>query len=304
MMRMIHVGCHKCGSTFIQDEIFPRLRKVRAVSCSDGRDFPALHDAFFALVHCDDLYFDPLRDRVYGSIRDRLAPHECVLSWEGLSGHHTFALGQGYQIRHIARRLRDLFPEAGILIVIRNQKDLVRSYYMDDVTYGFSISFPDWIAWRRRYHALNYPKYAALIETYQRLFGRDRVRVLLFEEMFNPDLLRRTFESFGVDPAGIEEANLGRRHNPSLGPVGLLGARFVNLRLGSKLNMCDVESRGYHLWRWRYADRLDRLAKRLGLRLPGVEFAGYRDFLREEFAEDNRRASALIGRDLAAAGYP
>lgn len=308
-MRLIHIGCHKCGSTFIQDEVLPRLRRARAAWCSDGPyggRFRKLAKEFFALVHCDDLYFEgALRENVYGAIRRGLGGGEAdVLSWEGLSGHHTFVLGQGYQIRHTAHRLHDIFPEAGILILIRNQRDFLRSYYKDDLVFGFSAPFEAWLEWRKRYHMLNYPRYSHLIATYQEVFGRDQVCVLPFERLFQPNVLRGAFEAFGVPTDGFEDVNWSRRHNPSFGRWGLAGFRLLGRLGGSKLTHLDEEPPLYRRWRWRWGRRVDRAVSLISSNAPALDFVGYEEFLREWYGEDNRRTEAMTGLDLSALGYP
>lgn len=301
-MRLIHIGCHKCGSTFIQDEVFRKLRNPWAVHPGHTKGFLDLLREWFDLVYCADPYFETEKDRVYSAIRSRITSPEAILSWEGFSGHGS-ALGQGYHIPHIARRLRELYPEAGILIIIRNQRTFIASIYKDDVTYGITVPFREWFEWRERYSAHNYVKYSVLIETYQRLFGRSRVRVLLFEELFSEEVFRRLFEEFGVDPAGLEHVDFRRRHNPSFGRLAFLGTLLVNRFAGSKLNLCDRESWLYGRWRWRYAPKIDRWAKRWAWNRLSFDFPGLDERLRKLYHEDNLRTSELIGRDLQAVGY-
>ena len=115
-----------------------------------------------------------------------------IISWEAFSSN---VADRGL----IAERLNKLFPDANILIVIRNQMDSLRSMYAflvqqlgknANLSYGRpSIeSYEKWISEQEEFPHRSYfatLKYYEFITEYWRLFGKEKVTVLLFEELVN-----------------------------------------------------------------------------------------------------------------------
>lgn len=85
----------------------------------------------------------------------------------------------------IARRLKDCFGDAKIIIVIRNQLEILKSMYVEYVHEGFVYSFSDFIKagfWYYHTHFLPSLFYYENIQTYQNIFGKENVMVILFED--------------------------------------------------------------------------------------------------------------------------
>src|SRR5215218_14466 len=112
MRPLLHIGYHKTGTTFLQRRVFPEP----GFSLVAGAK--ALRPAF---VVGDPFGFDPMLVRetfrpAIEKVRERdLVP---VLSAERLSGNPHSG---GYDSKQIAERLAATFPEARVLIVIREQ---------------------------------------------------------------------------------------------------------------------------------------------------------------------------------------
>ena len=306
-MRFIHVGCHKCGSTFIQEEVLPKLRGIEIIFPSEeSLLFQQLKPDLFRLVHTADLYFDEdLKARTFENIRRYTAYDNCCMSWEGLTGHRSMVVMPGFQIEFIAKRLKELFPQTIIFLVLRNQSEFLKSYYKDDATYGLCASFDKWLSYQQRYAGLNYARFSPLVELYQRLFGKEQVVVALFEELFRRDTFEDLFNRAGVDPAGLDDVDYQKRHNAALGGLSLEIMQILSRYGNSKLALADEESEWYRRWRFHYGPLLDKWCKETGT--ASVEIAqppGYDALLKDLYHEDNLRTSKLIGRDLREFGYP
>ena len=113
------------------------------------------------------------------------------ISSEGLSGMGYGSFNNGALIKVIANRIKNIFPNAKIIIIIRNQKAALESLYKDDVKYGYLNDFKSWFIGKRNNCGLDYFKYSKMIEVYQEIFGNDNVKVLLFEKLFNLDYLNK-----------------------------------------------------------------------------------------------------------------
>ncbi len=92
-----------------------------------------------------------------------------------------------------ARRLKGLVPDAHILIVIRNQVDIITSQYRDwpfdprDFTGGASVSIGRWVDFALEYDDeigfLQSLKYDKVVDLYEDLFGTESVSVLCLEHL-------------------------------------------------------------------------------------------------------------------------
>jgi hypothetical protein len=197
----IHVGLQKTATTFLQDEIFPRLREVFYV----GRPYTQENEAFNQLQYADDsLYTDePLKvelDKILKAARGR----NLLISDELFSGYAFYNFSNRGQI---ARRLSQVVPDGEIILFIRNQLDLIKSLHNQYVKLGWidrpldssflhapGIGFSlerwmqgarDWNLARRHvnHRAVLIPDlfdYEKLIGLYARLFSK--VHVFLYED--------------------------------------------------------------------------------------------------------------------------
>lgn len=99
--------------------------------------------------------------------------------WLGWSGTGDRSL--------IAYRLRELFGEARIVFVLRNQYSFLSSLYMHNFIGGKAHTpFETWLedAWASRWNSIfTHLKYHELIAVYARLFGRENTGVFLFEQL-------------------------------------------------------------------------------------------------------------------------
>ena len=200
----IHIGCHKAGSTFIQGELLQKLNNIKPVTYFNKKDY--LENEFLYISQCADIYYD---NKVENSISKYYSEFQNIfISTEGFSGTGYNVFTGGFLIESIAKRLSNIFPDAKILIVIRNQKEAIESYFKDDVKYGYLSNFEAWFNWRLNTYQLNYFKYFNLVKTYQKIFGRDNVKVLLFENLFDFEYLNKSLKEFGVNVSGIDQLTL------------------------------------------------------------------------------------------------
>jgi hypothetical protein len=126
-----------------------------------------------------------------------------VISHERLSGY--FATG-GFDSEAIARRLAAAFPQARVLIIIREQAAMLESFYSQYVSDGGVLPFSKLIRPMSRVlrrapeFDIDYLCYDNLVGCYRSLFGADRVLVLPFELLTSDParFVRRIGEHCGV----------------------------------------------------------------------------------------------------------
>lgn len=187
---LIHVGYHKTGSTFLQNHFFTPCNGFTTEI--NGNRTNIVRD----IVVPDDFLFDPesCRRRYIPHIEEARREGKCfVLSHERLSGYPASG---GYDRKLIADRLAQTFPGARVLIVIREQRSLIRSIYSQYITDGGDMSLGRFLSQPepglRRNPGFRFEVYEfdKLIRYYQRLFGDASVLVLPFE------FLRRDMAQF------------------------------------------------------------------------------------------------------------
>jgi hypothetical protein len=236
-----------------------------------------------------------------------------ALSHERLSGHPHSG---GYDTRPLADRLAAVFPDARILITIREQTSAIVSSYQQYVRSGSANTIRDYLVppemGRNRIPAftLRHFEYDRAIRYYRELFGPDRVLVLAFERFATApvDHVRRIVEFAGVRPAdgAIEALPFGNVVNGSESVLSLGVRRRANQAFGrSRMHPTPlVPLPGVHKWLHRHSRDLDRF-------VPDRLLAARRDRLRaaaeavvgDYFVESNRRLAGLVDFDLAALGY-
>jgi len=182
---ILHVGYKKCASTFLQKGIFPHLCNV----CDLAHDVP-LRERHYIMEES----FDPevFRGIVRGAVRNR--DDDCghvFVSWEDFvqtfdyphrtgvfKGDSRNSLSEN-RFRKILTNLHAAFPAAKIVIIIREQRDLLLSYFR------FHIQASNWntesIAGLCRRYEASFSHYDRCVRSYADTFGRENVRVVPYE---------------------------------------------------------------------------------------------------------------------------
>lgn len=304
---LLHIGFHKAGSTWLQQTLF---EDERAGFVPRG-DAPR-HRLVEEFVVPDALGFDPapLIERYAPAVeRARAAGRTVALSHERFSGYPSSG---GRDRGLIAERLATVFPDARILIIVREQRSLIRSMYSQHVTDGGVESVARFLRTpepglvRKPSFGLACYEFDLLVGAYQRLFGRDRVLVLPVEMLAaDPAGFAGAITGFCGHPAPpletVERANTARPllmqqvqrplnflfyHN-ELSPGALVHVPRFHKRYARTRRAFELLSP-----RW-LEKRLDRRLRR------SIEA-----FVGNHYAASNARTEQLIGRSLAEYGYP
>jgi len=304
---LIHIGFHKTGSTWLQQHFFSE-RSRGFYEIDDAPRHHIVHD----LVTPDAFSYsaDAVRDRYHGFI-ERARAHDCVpvISHERLSGYPPSG---GYDRRLIADRLAETFPEAHILIVIREQIALIRSMYSQYIADGGHQSLEDFLhhpeprLGRRPYFRFEFYEFHKLIGYYQQKFGKERVHVLPFELLARrPQQFADAISRLAGLPdraiAGDVVANKGRPY------VMQAFVRRANRYFSkSELSPGAVVSIPHLARRLQVLKPVfDALVPaKLDLYYKGRATARIRTLAGNRYEASNKLTSQLIGCDLSALGYP
>ncbi len=302
---LLHIGYHKTGSTYLQDHLFQPengfSREIGADRTRIVRDF----------VFPDNFCFDP--EAMRQAYRPFVEAADAgglrfVLSHERLSGYPPSG---GYDRLLIADRLARTFPEARVLIVLREQVSLIRSVYSQYITDGGYLSLgrflevPEPKLGRMPGFRLELYEFDRMIRHYQALFGRERVLVLPFEKMV------RALPGFLADITGFVDL-------PAVKAVTEVVAnqrRPMTMQLAQRWanrHFSNTElSRGGAIAIARFPRRFARLEpffrlctpRQVDASLHGAIERDIRAFVGAYYVESNRRTAELIDVDLGQYGY-
>lgn len=268
----IHIGFHRCASTVLQADIFAghpdiAFTKRGKVALNPER---TLADV---TVHGDG----------------ERPPKITLVSAEGLCGVNYAGTsdvpGPGWSDN--PRLIHRKFPDAKILILIRRQPDLIRSYYsLALLKHGLTAA-------PRRYYRELFPlgclHYDQVLRHYTDLFGSDRVKAIPVELlMVDPPAFLAALSGFlGVD---VTRSRL-RRHNAGGGDLANAMLRRANMVLGPL-----VRGRALELPKKRLRVALTRILPKSSGFYGSVGEAD----LRGRYRESNQQMQSLIGYDLIA----
>lgn len=179
MMVGIHIGFHKTASTFLQEAFFSKVPTINFIGNSSTHHCPELQKLIYA---SSSEWDDGMR------LRQLLQEGSCnIISHEGLSGGALWVGGGGQAINErTAQRLKDVFPEARILVVIREQFSMLRSLYWQYVWERGILGFNAFL--RRTLNDNTFLDcrhlcYDRSIRMYGELFGEENVLVLPYEAL-------------------------------------------------------------------------------------------------------------------------
>jgi len=219
----IHIGYPKAASTTLQKQLFEKHPAILnlgvfptgnigndTINYSDSNIFindKELQRLHYNISMLDDFQYDQLNMKnLYNSIYQKyvqdLKPKRVTI----ISNERFVSVNFSHNdIGAKAKRLSNLFPEARIIIVIRNQIDLLISQYRDHpfdprcFSIGKSKNIDDWISIAldnelKIIESLNYYK---VIQLYEDLFPKNNVGVFLFEDLvYKTDVFASKLSSF------------------------------------------------------------------------------------------------------------
>jgi hypothetical protein len=310
---LVHIGYHKTGTNWLQEELFgnprtgyrwlgkqPLTHPVHTLVRARPFEFDA------AAVRSD---FEPMLADAEGA---GLLP---IVSFPRLSGH---PYSGGYDSRLIADRIAQVFPEARILVVIREQRSMIVSTYKQYVNAGGQARLEHFLQpakereWRVPDFDYGHFAYDGLIGYYRSLYDAAAVLVLPYERFVRdgPGFVEAIARFAGREIPADEIARLpfDLRSNKAQSALAIEVARPLNrFRRRSDLNPEPLfESRLLSK-----AARRIRRAELLGPRVTRKLATRSEERLREDVAAavgtryvaTNGETMRMTGLDLGALGW-
>jgi Sulfotransferase family len=202
----------------------------------------------------------------------------------------------------VARRIRKQVPGARIIISLRDPVERAYSHYLMHVREGIqSLRFYDALvedmkrtdeAWAISHFYVGKGCYAKQVRRYLEVFGRDRVKIVLFDDLKRDPgaKMREVVRFLGLDPAPLARIDAARVSNPYRASRGrwaeflagnrlsrMLGETIVPRRLGSFIyehfllkgaDKPPMDPRALALLLEIYEPEVDELERMVGRKMP------------------------------------
>lgn len=272
------------------------------------------------LAQHPDVYIPPLKEPKFLSAAENTFPHtgpgdaevdaKVVRDLDDYlalfaPGNNAAARGEAsvdnLYFKGVPGRMRELFPQARVVMVLRDPAARAWSAYMHMVRDGReTLSFEEALQaeerrreanWEFIWHYARYGLYHDRVAAYLQAFTPERVLTLRFEDLTqNPlGLCRTIFEFLEIDPAF--EPDISLRHNVSGNPK----SRGLHTLLHSENFIKTMVKR---VTPSRLRARLRRRMDALNLEQRAMN-PGTRTRLAAFYADDVRRLEALLGTELS-----
>ncbi|WP_281858101.1 hypothetical protein [Litoreibacter halocynthiae] len=297
MSLAIHIGYHKTATTWLQKRVF--TPQMGFATLLDHGEVDRL------IIKPHDLYFEPKPAREALQIQQQIKlSNTCaIVSSETLSGHPFYG---GQQSAAIARRLRDIAPDARILITVRSQETMLPSVYMQYLQRGGTLSHQAFFAGSGGY---GYPGfepthfcYDRLISLYQSLFNT--VHVMTYEQLAAaPDQTLSQLSAALSHPIPALDKTEGERVSASLPQAVAPLLRRINHARKSTLNPSPAIALSREPgWMYRALAAGAELAHPLLTARPVDAYV--KAHFNGMFTDSNQRLNQITGRQLDLSAYP
>ncbi|MEM6834958.1 MAG: sulfotransferase [Pseudomonadota bacterium] len=304
---IVHIGYHKTSTTWFQKRFYPAVENVRYIPRNRVRE-----------VFLEDTAFHFEAKRAHAKLETD-KDETIAICEEGLSGYlHTGGLA-GYLSKEMAYRIKAIFPDAHIVIFVRNQYSMIAASYRQYIKGGGTYSIrrylfaEDYLQGARAEIAkcprftFDHFEYVPLVSHYQSLFGAENVHVFPYE------MLKETPEGFLSNFARRLdlEINLEKLVQSASNRSYGVGTMWI-VRLLNHLTNRSVFDKHYviHIPYWYELVRGvgEVLNKLPGLNwFPGSEaFLGRRlsGWITQRYCRSNAMLEKMTGLSLAQFGYP
>tara|TARA_B100000767_G_C19776707_1_gene542993 strand:- start:1315 stop:2211 length:897 start_codon:yes stop_codon:yes gene_type:complete len=289
---VIHIGANKTASTLFQRQLFSKQDNILYLG-EDCENYDDLKSLIHNIIHEDTYYYDKdLTISKFESLKNKKHTH-IVFSNEDIMGSRNPSLS--------ADRLKKVFPDAKVLMIIRNQLNVFPSWYINHGAYLKNVpknywrqyvDINSWLEYCFSFptsspvQAMNYYKY---YEIYSRIFGEENIVVIPYEEIFYS---RERFCSglsslIGVPYIEIEKVLKIKNERPR------------NTQLEYKIHKTFRLSK-------KLADKIYRLISRFDQSGPAqIKLsAQWQKKIYDEYARGNSLIEAKTGLDLSLFHYP
>ena len=312
----IHVGIPKTASTTLQNTFFSALPNVNYLGPEPESETPDFLKRIF--LRSPRNYS---QEKVVQLLKDNFTEEQpLIISNEAYAGLPVpLATHQFNNRKLMVARMKELFPDAKILIVIRNQIKFLQSFFpqmlmssnhyipLKGVSFKKYIDLNIKLAQEGMYNILEGIDYGKLIDDFQTQF--DEVEVVVFEEIVT-DLKKfikgRLSDWMGLDKRWVEDYYKADRQNIR---HRSRAAVFLERQVVGVLNRLEKWGNPHKKlplsFRQQFMAQLHSGINKINFFKIDTEFEDAQlAFIQDYFAKSNVKVAHLLNKDLSQWGYP
>ena len=244
-MKLLHIGLGKCGSTLLQQEIFPKIANFKQIQYINIIEKLNLTKS--------KIDFHILENKINF---EKELPDEFILSYEGLFAHRWEFSRVLKSFEYIKKNFSH---DTVILIILRNPYDLLNSIYCQSIQKAkivkpenfFYIEKNEAVRKNNKFNLYQFD-YNNLISLYKSYFKK--VFVTRYEDLDNYIFLK---EIFNLNDDFIDKLKMSKKrlHNRSISRAGikthLFLNKFINLEQNQKLMYDFIEHNSNFMYKIR-----------------------------------------------------
>jgi hypothetical protein len=311
---VFHIGYPKTASTFLQRQIFENSQELLAFTAlgdSPGHNEVSLFTNKIISGENTAITDEErarrllaLKEKIDSSSRKPILSHESMIIGQWQEYYTNFENPET-----VCQRICEYFPQAKIMICIRDQVSWLDSWFRHDLR-GYNIStksiseiidseyFKD--------NIMPFIKYNRQIKRYQDLFGKRNIGVFFFADLENfPDIFVSNISSFlDIEPPVWRNV----RHRPGYSRPSALTRRYLNKAylplsraiFGDEYCRTVLDDRYGYICK-KVFGKADILFHRMGSR--SMFGRAEKKFIGDLFREDNQELSELLNVDVSKYGF-
>lgn len=302
----IHVGLPKAASTTIQFGFLSKLDNIDYYGIRPDLDqeTSARRQILARILNLEEAEYRMQEGEVRAFFESRInGKKPVVISDEDFSRGHVSSANLCRTDRYLcARRLQRLFPNAEIVIMVRNQLKLLPSLYSQWIKnyHVGRIPFDTWmdiqLAKQGSFSGsiMGMANYEVLHQLYCEVFGAEKVNVFLFEQFCQdvPEGLRSLAEVIGIQCNAPSQYSIESEQLNSRLSSGELAIRKSKLGEIIPVIPSPLRKMGKRL--------LASMTRNVGGEISGVQ----KEMVIDVYSESNRRFQETTGLDLGTYKYP
>lgn len=246
MTKYIHIGFPKNFSTSLQRDYFSKHPEIYHLGIGldsnlGYRDSIIEKTLEVYLKTCKEYKYLEEKNKIITHFQNRLNSAKNHQKAIGVSAEHlSFSFSyDSLSGPEKARRLFEIFgDDTKIIMIVRNQFDLIKSLYRESVRVGFAGDFRTYFKLIYKYQDRNFIydfRYDLVKNTYSQLFGSENVAVFFFEDyrekdgnMINGEVSNKLFEDLNSFLELSNPKMLLRHYNEAIPSDKVLNKALIN----------------------------------------------------------------------------
>jgi len=319
----LQIGFQKCGTTFLATNVYPYNSHLECIN-PEARSWGLEKLLRRNFILADGFEYDREGFEIkLAEICPPLFTNKQAQVRGIMLELFTFMYQRRFDRKNVIDRINESFPEVKIIMSIRSQQTWIVSFYSEYLKGGGLLGLHDFIESLFNNERLDahYIDWFPLVSHLYKLFGSERVLIILFEELQKSPqgIANRIFDFLEVPQVQIDASPV----NPSLSKEVMPLRRFLNHLLhfsfGASAYNCNFSrdlgdakpskmSKWYNTFLFRiYEPYTNSLCYKVDdvLRFKGRLALEERHLkmIEQRYSSNNKKLSELLGVDLSDYGY-